>query len=128
MTVKSILTALFLAAAVHSATVTGAAAERLGSLVVAGKTIPLSKSDIIKATWGLSSGFPVVKISFSPAMTLKLCKLTADNISKQMVLKVRGTVIVDAVIVSKICSGNMEVTGRFTMWDVKKIAKQLQGQ
>lgn len=129
MTARSILTTLFLAAALQGAAMTASAAERLGSLVVGGKTVPLLKSDIVKAEWGYShAGSPVVNVSFSAAMTLKFCKLTAENISKQMILKIRGKVVVDAAIQSKICGGNLQITGGFSTEDVQRMARQLQGK
>jgi len=108
--------------------VTGlSAAARAADLLlqVAGNRHILNKGDIRRAAAILRETGYVVTISLGKDTAKLVCTLTTQNIGKTMKVLIAGKPVIDAVITSPICNGELAISGAFSKKEAEKVARDL---
>ena len=70
-------------------------------------------------------GQPVVVIAFDSKWSDIFCKITENNIWKQMAIFIGWEMITSPVIQSRICDGSAQIDGNFTAESAKELTNQL---
>ena len=87
----------------------------------------LTSKDLVSVyTEGGPYGMPIVQLTFTAQGAARLASFTQENLDREMVLVLDGEILLVANIMAPITGGRMQITGKRSQDDTRKLVEHIQ--